>query len=237
MVERCGKGWRSKLRVSSLDGGLFLHSAYPTSGADAVFFGPDTYRYAALLRSELPKLGCVHRIVDIGAGSGAGGIIAAKVASDARLTLRDVNRSALRLAGVNAAHAGLDAELIEAPGLRGVEGEVDLVIANPPYIMDEHDRAYRDGGGMHGAQLSFEWALESAERMRSGGHMILYTGVAIIEGKDPLHEAFARELPARGCTFRYRELDPDVFGEELDKPPYQDVDRIAAVAAIIGKAR
>jgi hypothetical protein len=35
---------------------------------------------------------------------------------------------------------------------------------------------------------------------------------------------------------RYRELDPDIFGEELEKQAYADVERIAAVAAIATKA-
>jgi hypothetical protein len=43
----------SSVRVSSLGGRLFLHSAYPTSDSDAVFFGPDSYRFADLLRAEL----------------------------------------------------------------------------------------------------------------------------------------------------------------------------------------
>jgi hypothetical protein len=32
---------------------------------------------------------------------------------------------------------------------------------------------------------------------------------------------------------RYREIDPDVFGEELDDPAYRDVDRIALVAVVL----
>ncbi len=39
-------GWKSALRVSSINEQLFLHSAYPTIGNEAVFFGPDTYRFA-----------------------------------------------------------------------------------------------------------------------------------------------------------------------------------------------
>ncbi len=128
-------------------------------------------------------------------------------------------------------------ELVESPGLDHVKGEFDLVVANPPYIMDENDRAYRDGGGMHGAQLSLDWALAAAKRLQPGGHMIHYTGVAIVEGKDEFRATLERELPALGCSLRYRELDPDIFGEELDKPPYRDVERIAAVGAIIAKAQ
>jgi methylase of polypeptide subunit release factors len=233
MLKSDGDCFKSKLRVSSIDGQLFLHSAYPTEGTNSVFFGPDTYRYAALIAAELPRLGSVRRIVDVGAGTGAGGIVAAKLAPGAALTLTDVNSFALRLAAINAAHAGVDAELVEGSGLDEVTGAVDLVIANPPYIMDEDERAYRDGGDMHGAQLSYDWALAGAKRLQPGGHMILYTGVAIVEGRDELRAALEQHLPALGCSLAYRELDPDVFGEELEKPPYRDVERIAAIAAII----
>lgn len=61
-IESCDGRYRSRFRVSSLDSGLFLHSAYPTSGAGSVFFGPDTYRFAALIRAEMLRLGPVHRI-------------------------------------------------------------------------------------------------------------------------------------------------------------------------------
>ena len=42
LVEPIGTLRRSRVRVSSLHGRLFLHSAYPTESADAVFFGPDS---------------------------------------------------------------------------------------------------------------------------------------------------------------------------------------------------
>ena len=40
---------------------------------------------------------------------------------------------------------------------------------------------------------------------------------------------------ASGCDLRYREIDPDVFGEELETPAYADVDRIALVAAVMDR--
>jgi methylase of polypeptide subunit release factors len=226
---------KSRLRVASLGESLFLHSAFPTDGEDSVFFGPDTYRFAAMIGAELPSLGPVRRVVDIGAGTGAGGIVAARMAVGARITLTDVNPAALRLASVNARYAGLEAELVEGADLEGVNGPVDLILANPPYVMDESDRTYRDGGGMHGAELSLHWALAGARRLEPNGHMLLYTGVAILDGQDPLRAALERELPPLGCTLRYREIDPDIFGEELEKPPYSEVERIAAVAAVIAR--
>jgi hypothetical protein len=36
---------------------------------------------------------------------------------------------------------------------------------------------------------------------------------------------------------RYEEIDPDVFGEELEEEPYRNVERIAAVGAVIHAGR
>ena len=226
---------RSRLRAASIGERLFLHSSFPTEEEDSVFFGPDTYRFVDLLRAELPKLGEVRRVVDIGAGSGAGGISAAGLLSGAIVTLADVNPKALRLAAANARAAGVEAELVQGKGLESVEGPIDLIIANPPYIIDEGGRTYRHGGGMHGAELSLDWALEAAERLEPGGHMILYTGSAIVDGRDGLREALEERLPEFGCSLRYREIDPDIFGEELERPAYAGVERIAAVGAVIAK--
>src|SRR6185436_1407168 len=59
IIESAANGTRSAVRFSTVDDLLFAHSAFPTSGADAVFFGPDTYRFARLLKSlahaPLPK--------------------------------------------------------------------------------------------------------------------------------------------------------------------------------------
>ncbi|MFC7499068.1 methyltransferase [Enterovirga sp. GCM10030262] len=237
LLRRAGKLLRSGVRASRLGGRLFLHSAYPTEQKDAIFFGPDSFRFVDFIRSELPRAGRVRRLVDIGAGSGVGAIMAAPLLPGARLTLVDLNAAALRLAVVNARHAGVAVEAIEGKSVDDVSGLVDLVIANPPYVMDGEGRSYRDGGDMHGARLSLDWTLAAARRLEPGGRMLLYTGVAIVDGRDALCEALERALPDLGCGLRYREIDPDIFGEELEKPPYADVERIAAVGAVVEKAR
>ena len=57
MLERLQGGLlRSRVRVSTLDDLLFLHSAYPTDQNDSVFFGPDSYRFASFLKAEAPRL-------------------------------------------------------------------------------------------------------------------------------------------------------------------------------------
>jgi methylase of polypeptide subunit release factors len=233
---RHGALLKSGVRVASIQGRLFLHSPFPTEAEDSVFFGPDSYRFADFIRAELPGAVAARRLVDLGAGGGVGGILAAAAVSGARITLLDTNPKALRTAAINARHAGVEVELVEGDGLDDVACAVDLVIANPPYMMDDFDRTYRDGGSMHGAALSLDWSLASARRLEPGGRMLLYTGAAIVDGRDRLRDELEQRLPGLGCSLRYREIDPDVFGEELEKPAYADVERIAAVGAVIEKS-
>jgi len=229
---------RATIRVASLGKLLFVHSAYPTDAADSVFFGPDSYRFADLIEAELARspLPKGARIVDFGAGAGVGAIVAARASDTPTVTMIDVNPSAIDLARVNARAAKVSADFVVGDTLDGVAGAIDLVVANPPYLIDSTKRAYRDGGGLHGAEIALAMAERATARLSVGGRLILYTGSAIIEGEDPLRDALVRLAKHAGRRLRYRELDPDIFGEELDRPAYADVDRIALVAAIVEAA-
>lgn len=232
-VEQTGDLLRSTVRVSALKGQLYLHSAYPTEARDSVFFGPDSYRFADLIEAEPGVAGGV--IVDIGTGAGVGAIVAATLCPGARVWMTDVNPKALRLAGVNARAAGVAIRAVESDTLDSVPGTIDLALANPPYIIDPAGRTYRDGGAMYGGQVSVDMARMAVERLAPGGRLILYTGSAIVRGKDLLAAALATLADATDCSLRYRELDPDMFGEELENAAYAEVDRIAVVAAIFTK--
>lgn len=228
-----GGMWRSRVRVARLAGELFLHSAFPTSQEDAVFFGPDTYRFAAFLKAGLTHAEPGGVLVDIGAGSGAGAVVAMRLARPARTILTDINPSAMRLAGVNLRQAGCAGELVLGEGLDEVAGPLDLVIANPPFIAGEDGHAYRDGGDLHGARVALEWTEAAMDRLAPGGRLLLYTGSAIVEGEDLLFQAVAAMAADGPFELRRQELDPDIFGEQLSDPAYADVDRIAAVGIIV----
>lgn len=237
LLERSGGRWKSRVRASTVASRLFLHSAFPTDAADSVFLGPDSVRFAGFLAGELAGAPPVRRLVDIGAGAGVGGIVAASLVPGAAIELIDVNEKALGLARVNAAHAGVAARIYRSDGLGAVAPGFDLAVANPPFIVDEDGPAYRAGGGMRGARLSLDWALAAAAALTPGGRLLLYTGSAIVAGRDALREALEQRLPALGCSLSYREIDPDIFGEELEKPAYRDVERIAAIGAVVAKDR
>ena len=231
--------FQSTVRVSSLGDDLFVHSAYPTVQSDAVFFGPDTYRFARFIAHTLTQQDdqyqprnapAVTRILDIGCGTGAGGIAAVRITRSAsELTLNDINPQALVLAGVNAALAQVPVRWVPGDAMTQITGAFDVIVANPPYLIDADQRAYRHGGGVLGLALSLRMTATALEHLAEEGQFLLYTGVAMIDGDDPLRAALTSMFDGFDGDWHYSEIDPDVFGEELERPVYADIDRIAAV--------
>jgi methylase of polypeptide subunit release factors len=229
----CGK-LRSRLRVATLGEHLFLHSAFPTDKADSVFFGPDTYRFCRFVMQELTRVSPAKHIVDMGAGTGVGGIVAAALSPGAKITLVDVNERALKLAAANAAAAGVHVEILRSDTIP--EG-ADLVIANPPYLMDEASRIYRNGGELFGGEVSLDWTRQALASMPRGGVMLLYTGAAFVDGRSPLIEGLESLCVSASALPEIEEIDPDVFGEELQSTRYDKAERIGAVGVKVKKGR
>jgi len=230
-------GFRSTVRVSGLNEQLFVHSAFPTQEADAVFFGPDTYRFALALEtlcaSDLPP---IRRAVDVGTGAGPGAILTALRFPDASVYAVDINPRALRFTRINALLAGAqNVEERESNLLRDVEGDFDLIVSNPPYLVDPSHRAYRHGGGPLGAGLSLAIVDAALERLAPRGTLLLYTGAAMIDGTDPFRLAIEARLQNEDIDWELHEMDPDVFGEELGSGAYAKCERIAAVVLTLKK--
>lgn len=226
-------GYRAKVRFSCLGPLLLAHSGYPTKEADAVFFGPDTYRFAhaiQALRDREPGFR-PGSCVDIGAGTGAGGLFCALLFPSLRhVALLDINSRALEFAAANIALNGIKiASPRHSDILSAWAGAADLIVTNPPYLVDPALRAYRHGGGGWGTSLSVRILEQALTRLSLGGHLLFYTGSAIVDGQDKFLESALPTLEKRTIRYRYDEIDPDVFGEELDKQPYDRADRIATV--------
>jgi release factor glutamine methyltransferase len=235
---RHSDGWRSDLRLSTLGDYGFFHSAYPTHQADSVFFGPDTYRFAAALTAYLRDAPAPRRAVDICCGAGPGAVVIATVHPQAETMMLDINPKALHLARINAMIAGAhNVEAGQSDLLSNVSGSFDLIVANPPYLADPQGRLYRDGGGGLGAGLSLAIVAQAAVRLAPGGTLLLYTGTAIVNGANPFLIEAATLLSGAGLAWRATELDPDVFGEELDTGPASIADRIAVLCLIATKPR
>jgi len=266
--------YKSTLRVSNLylptlarplqsqsQSPLYFHSSFPTTAADSVFFGPDTYLFLDFMSFELPKLtfrsgssaaAQPRCAIDVCCGSGAGAIHLARHynsevfdSNPVSVVGLDMNDAALDLAHVNATLANCassitfsSSDLFAAVAHRS---DIDLVVTNPPYIATsaQDGPKYSDGGGQQGLGLPLRIVKEGLDVLAPGGYFLMYTGVAVAynqPGRDALLEHL-RELEAEGNVelVGYRVLMPDMFGEELSNEAYEDIGRIQLVGAVLRK--
>jgi methylase of polypeptide subunit release factors len=246
LFTREGDYFRSKVRISSLGNDLFLHSSYPTDDAQSVFFGPDTYRFARFIKQTLNTLQFQSRllkphsplkILDVGCGSGAGAIAAIRALPQQQvveLMLNDVNSTALDYAAVCAQVAEVPVVLLHDDFFNINQVQYDLIVSNPPFIEDSAGRVYRNGGTRLGLDLSLRIVKHALQLLAPGGHLLLYTGVAMTScERNPLLAELIPYLSDNKFRWTYEEIDPDIFGEELEKPAYHNATRIAAVGLTI----
>jgi methylase of polypeptide subunit release factors len=241
----------SNVRFSTLQlgeaNGLFCHSAFPTQHTDAVFFGPDSYRFAAAIgraiADPLSMMKPSARALELCAGAGPGAWAIAQCLRPfppAELVLGDLNPKALGCAAVNfqlnTPTDGTALRFAEGDLFGDASGSFDVIVANPPYLLDAARRTYRHGGETLGTDLAVRIVKESLPRLTATGCLVLYTGAPMVRGRDVLHHALQPLLQQTGFSSTYEEIDPDVFGEELEQPAYAQVERIAAVSVVVRRS-
>ena len=79
------------------------------------------------------------KILDIGCGSGVIGLTLKKLFPESEVTLVDISKEALEVAKENATRLGLDVNFIESDVFQNVYDIYDVIISNPPYIMDDEE--------------------------------------------------------------------------------------------------
>lgn len=254
LIETDGGRVRSPYRFSTFRSGaeacrqLYVHSAWPTTAADSVFFGPDTYAFLDLVEDVLRRYELrPSRAVDLCCGAGAGAIVIRQHV-DRLQDLRsevyglDLNDKALELAQVNSAIAKVgEITYARSDLFAAADGQFDLIVSNPPYIASgDSERQYADGGSTHGLDLPLRIFRESLARLAPGGVFVLYTGVAVVSNdagtgeRDRLRDAVDQRPPGL-ALLEYRVINPDIFGEELSNPLYAGVLRIQTVGLVLRK--
>ena len=79
------------------------------------------------------------KILDIGCGSGVIGLTLKKFFPESNVTLVDISKEALEVAKENAKRLNLEVNFIESDVFQNVYDIYDVIISNPPYIMDDEE--------------------------------------------------------------------------------------------------
>lgn len=147
---------------------------------------PETEELCEMLVAEAKVDACSWksgRVVDVGTGSGCIALALAAACPDARMTGVDVSDDALALARENAVRLGLAERVIfeKSDLLAGVDGPLDLVVANLPYIPSaELPGLQREvlrephtalDGGADGLTFVRPLIAQAAEKLAPGGRL------------------------------------------------------------------
>ncbi len=79
------------------------------------------------------------KILDIGCGSGVIGLTLKSKLPTSKVTLSDISKEALSVATQNAERLNLEVELIQSDVFEKIPQKYDIIISNPPYIMDNEE--------------------------------------------------------------------------------------------------
>ena len=178
------------------------------SDARALIPRPETEQLCEMLAAQAGTPECIWksgRIVDVGTGSGCIALALAAKLPDAQVAGLDASDDALALARENAALTGLATRVTFAKSnlLAAVDGPLDLVVANLPYIpsaelaalqpeVQRDPRAALDGGA-DGLDIIRRLLPEAAAKLRSGGVLAMEVGLEQTA-------VLAAEFPAHGFT-------------------------------------
>ena len=230
LVEEAGEHVRAHVRITPLEGLLFLHDPPdPRGPADQVAsVGPASATLAGLMvRRE------AGRALDLGTGCGVQALLAARFSDHVVAT--DVNERALAMARFNAGLNGVaNVEFRRGDLFEPVEDETfDLIVANPPFVISpETSHVYRDSR-LGGDELSRRVVVESAGRLAPGGHATILCEWILRDGESwpdvprrwtsacacdvlALHYRTAEpEDYAAGWNAPLRAVDPDAYAEAV----------------------
>ena len=142
------------------------------------------------------------RIIDIGTGSGAIGVVLATELPAAHVIATDSGRGALEVARRNAIRHGVAdrMEFLQGDLYAAASGAFDIIVSNPPYIPDDVYPLLPAGirefeprqaliAGPDGTAFHRRIIREGANRLKAGGWIFLEIG----EGQRGLVEALFRE--------------------------------------------
>ena len=101
-------------------------------------FSPDNIDKGTLAMLSVVELSENDKVLDLGCGYGAVGILAAKLIGAEKVVMSDVNKRCIEFSEKNAALNGVDGlNIILSDGFRNInEKDFTIILSNPPYHTD-----------------------------------------------------------------------------------------------------
>ena len=148
------------------------------------------------------------RVVDVGTGSGAVALALKDERPDLDVVATDLSQDALAVARANAARLGLDVAFVHGDLLDGA-GDVDAVVANPPYVAEADRAALPPEVARHEPAVALFAGADGLDVVRrltvtAGASSARFTALEIGAGQAPEAE---RLLQAAGFTGTERHRD------------------------------
>jgi len=142
-------------------------------------------------------------VLDAGTGSGAIALAIADEHPGARVVALDLSAEALELARENAESCGLEIELRLGDLQSPIEGEFDLVVSNPPYVLPEEIetlepevRDWEPREALVGVGVPEALAARARELLVAGGRLVVELG----EGQQEAYAALLGDLGYNAVT-------------------------------------
>ncbi len=204
---------------------------------------PETELLVEIVRDALASY-TAPVIVEIGTGSGAVVITLARLLPGARVIATEYSGGAIDVARANAKRQGVEDRIIwiQGDGLapiagRGLEGAVDALVSNPPYVptpdlaalpreVREHEPRVALDGGPDGLAVHRQIITDAGRYVRRGGILALEVA-AIGRQAQAVAELIAAQggfAPAR-IARDYAGLDRVVVATRRDDPQIQRIER------------
>jgi release factor glutamine methyltransferase len=154
------------------------------------------------------------RVVDVGTGSGAVALALKTERPDLHVIATDASADALAVARANAQRLGLDVQLLEGDLLEPVDGPLDAVLSNPPYVADTDRAALAPDITSHEPHVAVFAGADGLDLVRRLIPQAAATGASMIALEIGMGQAPAVEELMREAGFSETGLTPDLAGIE-----------------------
>ena len=159
------------------NGALYAEHDSSIRTSDSVYHpSEDTWLAVSLLENWLRSQKDAD-LLEIGTGTGAIGITAAKSANVKSVTMTDISEEAVTLAKENAVDSGVSGKcsICKSDLFENVSGKFDMIIFNPPYLPDDEVKGGKNewSGGATGIETTARFLKHAGSFLKENGSVII----------------------------------------------------------------